>query len=1294
MTKNKLLIAILFLCTLQTWGVEIFSRKLNTDNGLPDNNIRFMAQDHKGFIWMGTPSGLYRYDGYFYTTYRRAEEGNARLLNNNHITGIYNIAGDRLLISEQGNQFSVFDMLQNRFVDVADEYKQELYDETRKTPFDQKLTAPYRTVIENGGNVISDNLGNPVVLDNTGMIWWIDRKTRETIPMRVYDHKLFSIISSKKYKVVTSEKHQLIWVSTNGCGITVYDRKNNTEQHIRQNSGLISTDYIIDMCLDQDENVWVADEFHGVAILSTRQSLTDLRLLDPDSRWLRSNQAVLMHQKKDSTLIIANTLGQIFRADRELNISREPAYSDVDIHALCYDQENRPWIGSRLKGIRTGDGQWLTHTPEDPTSISDNNIYYMLCDRDGRIWAATEKGHLEMLEGAGGKEQGASEGWKVRHFFQPDFSARIIFQDRSGIIWVGANDGLYCFRPEELLKDGTAYRQVLTSHELNNNPVSCIYEDAGRQLLVGTQGSGLFICNNREVEGGGWKFKHYTTEAGLISNDIHAITEDQYGTTWIATNKGITCYDTKRRDVHYLYDETDLLRNYYLENSVCRLPDGRLAFGTNAGIVVYRPEEGGGLKVEGGGRLSITDVLINGVSVGQMEEDCPLDGSPDNAAELRLPHNQNSLTIRFSSFNYKVASTRYTYYLEGYDQGWSEPTNLSFASYKNLEPGRYVLHVKAYDNNTSSTEEKTLKIVIDSPWWSTWWAYLAYLLVAVAIGLTVYRQLSTIYRLRQRISIEKQLTEYKLQFFTNISHEFRTPLTIIRGAMERIKGQTIPAEMRQPVSSMDKSVSRMLRLINQLLEFRKMQNDKLRLALEETDVVKLLKDIFMDFRDMAAGKHINYTFLPQERSRLVFVDRAHLDKIVYNILSNAFKYTPSHGDIRMRVGFSDDKMQIRIEDTGVGIPKEKQPELFERFMQSAFSSNSIGIGLNLTKALVEVHHGEIRYEPNLPKGSVFVVELPTDKRIYREEDFLKPEHLLLRGKEEGDRSQERGDGYQELAPQPMNDRRVLVVEDDADVISYLRNILQKYFVVETAMDGVEALEILEGQGASDTSLAPCPLPFAPDLIISDVMMPVMDGLEFVSRIRDDERTKDIPVILLTALTSDEKRIKGIDRGADAYITKPFDPQLLITTAVKLIQKHDMLKEHYMQKTADSKTALPEIITEERDKHLLDVLNLWLADHISNPLLSVDDVAEAMGYRRTIFFKKMKALTGQTPSDYIKMLRMNRAAELLKDETITVSEVCYQVGISDPHYFAKVFKQQFGISPKKYQQGISTTTTLP
>lgn len=1243
MNKYVALLAILCVCTLPMWGVDILSRQMNTASGLPDNNVRSLVQDSRGFVWMGTPGGLYRYDGYFFTTYKHSSENNGHTLSNNHITGIYDAGNNQLMISQRGNQFSVYDVIQDRFVEMPENEKRKLYENCRKKNIDSGVRKTYSHVINNGGGVINDNLGNTVVIDNTGLIWYIDRETGETIRMRVFDEKLFPLVSSKKYKVLTSRKKGLIWVSTNGCGITVYDRKARKEQHIHEDTGLIATDYIVDMCLDQDENVWVAEEFHGVAYLSTIQDKPDVRLLAPQTNNFRKNQVYIMNTMPDSTILIANTQGDVYRADKWLNIEAEPAYKELDVHAACTDNKGTLWIGTRQNGLVTGMGKWYRHDREDTGSVSSDNIFNLYCDDGGRIWVACENTYLDLAMPMG------DGTYRFRHFFDKDFSARVMCGGNDGYLWVGTENGLYGFRPEELLRDTTAYLHPLSGADLNYSSVSCICQDSHGKLWVGTAGSGIYCSDDN-----GRTFKK-NPYPNLMSYDVQSIIEDHKGIMWFATKNGLTSFNPTTGQTQQHFDETNLLRNYYADDCASILPDGRIAFGTNAGILIYDPEKAMAADKESN-RLSVTGILVNGV---QRE----ING------KLVLAYDDNSVTIRFSTFNYRdMAGVRYSYMLEGYDKEWSNATPYSFATYKKLPPGHYVFRFKAYQPGCA-TSEKTMDIIIEWPWWQSPWAYIGYLMLASAIGYVVYRQLRTVYRLKQRIAVEKQLTEYKLRFFTNISHEFRTPLTIIRGAMERIKSQPIiPAEMRQPVSNMDRSVARMLRLVNQLLEFRKMQNNKLKLSLEEVDIVKLLRDIFHNFRDIADNKHIAYTFLTQERSRLMYVDTAHLDKIVYNLLSNAFKYTPSHGEIKLSVTFIPDKVRISVEDSGVGIPHDKQHELFERFMQSSFSNNSVGIGLNLTKSLVDVHHGKIWYKPNIPEGSVFSVELPADSSAYSHEDFLVSGHQQLK-----ENQYVQYPAYGELSAEPLNDRNVLLVEDDSDVLDYLRQLMQHYFSVHTAMDGVEALSMTAS--------------VKPDLIVCDIMMPLMDGLEFVSHIRENEVTKDIPVILLTALDSDEKRVKGVENGADAYITKPFQAELLVKTAIGLISQRDMLKGRYAQTVVGStKTELPEIIVDERDKTLLNAINQWLSSNISDSELSVDSLAEAMGYRRTVFYKKIKALTGMTPADYIKTQRLNLAAELLKDATLTVAEVCYKVGISDPHYFTKLFKQRFGISPKRYRQG--------
>ena len=1241
---KKWLIILLTLCTLPIGAVEFYSRKLNTSNGLPDDNIRSLAQDDKGFIWMGSPTGLYRYDGYFYTTYKYADTGNTRLLNNNHINRCYRLADGLMLFSEKGNMFSVFDTNSNMFVEMPISDMEKMYQQVRRHETPLHVREQFGHILDNGGNCIGDNLGNSIVLDRTGQIWFIDKKTGETIQMRVFDEQLFNVISSLKYTVQTSERTGLIWVSTNGCGITVYDRNTREEHHIRQSSGLISTDYIQDICLDTNDNLWVADEFHGVVFLNAVSKQSTARLLEPLTNGLRSNQVHVMHRVNDSLLWVANTQGSVFQVDARLNVRK--VMEKMDVHCMTTDRSGNVWIGTRTQGLYMPDGTWLSAGSDAASSLSAKNVSALHYDADGRLWVGCEDARLDVIIFSG-------QHPVVRHFLPANTSPKVIITDSKGYMWVGAKTGLYRFMPGQLLADSTRYVQTLATADIKYSDVTCIYEDPQGHLWVGTSGDGLYRTDDH-----GATFTHVTMTDGLISNEIQSLYATHDGTLWVATTKGITRYRIRDGYCQYLYDERNLLRNYFAEGCVTTTADGRMAFGTNQGIVLYgiqnRNEQARHIEP------TITDVLVNGESFG------PARG------EMVLAYDQNSLTFHFSTFSFS-SSTRYSYLLDDYDEQWSEPSPYSFANYKNLPPGTYTLHIKAYDNNLLGTSSQTLTIVIRHPWWLTWWAFLIYFVFAIALGYAIYRQLRTVYNLRRRISIERELIEYKLLFFTNISHEFRTPLTIIRGAMERIRGVAqVPSEMRQPLSSMGKSVDRMLRLINQLLEFRKMQNGKLRLALEDTDVVAFVKDIVFDFNDMADAKHINYTFLPNVKSYQMPIDRQHVDKIVYNLLSNAIKYTPAKGTVIVRLRVEEPKLTISVEDNGVGIPPEKQAQLFQRFMQSSFSNDSIGIGLHLTKALVDTHHGTISYATANGGGSVFTVQLPTNRNDYAASDFIQ--QSALNDAQKGIVKQKPLD-YHELATEPMNGRHVLIVEDDVDVAEYLKQLLGHYFEVIVATDGKAALEIVRREGET-----------LPDLIVSDIMMPIMNGYELTRQLRSNVQTANIPIILLTALNSENTHLKGIERGADAYITKPFDPKLLISTCRQLIERYDRMRSTMADLSAKRIIAPPEIIVDERDKQLLDVMNTWLYDHISNPMLSVDELAESMGYGRSVFYKKVKSLTGQTPADYIRTLRMDRAAEMLRDETITVAEVCYKVGISDPHYFTKVFKQQFGISPKKYQQG--------
>lgn len=409
-------------------------------------------------------------------------------------------------------------------------------------------------------------------------------------------------------------------------------------------------------------------------------------------------------------------------------------------------------------------------------------------------------------------------------------------------------------------------------------------------------------------------------------------------------------------------------------------------------------------------------------------------------------------------------------------------------------------------------------------------------------------------------------------------------------------------------------------------------------------------------------------FTTNAKTIVTLIDRSYLDKIAYNLISNAFKYTPSHHDITVRVKQDETKLSFIVEDTGIGVSKEKQKELFERFNPSSFSRDSIGIGLHLTNELVRVHHGTISYEENPEGGSIFIVTLPMDRGVYNEEelrhtdnDIAKEEDQILHNIEE----------YREMPPIPINKRNILIVEDDSDVRDYLQHELQHYFVVDSANDGQEALEKIEKM--------------KPELIVTDAVMPVMDGFELISRIRNNSEWSDIPVVLLTALSSESDNIKGFKVGADAYIQKPFSPNMLIVRISKLLEQRDKLRVTYAKEVVGSVVMLG-VLTTDYDSRIKDQMEKWLLGHLSDTQVTAESFAQGLNFGRTAFFKKVKQLTGMTPNEYIKKMRMEKAAELLLTTNLTAAEIAYKVGFEDQFYFSKSFKKYYGVSPTQYRKG--------
>ena len=1284
--------------------MNVRSRFLSSENGLKANYIRSIVQDPRGYIWMGSTTGLIRYDGYTAEMMVPEKSPYRQLMLDERVL-VVDVFQDRFIwMMVRGQKYCCYDTQAERFVDYTgngtyeesfrhyhilsngelwlsdqkNDCKVIRYDgekfSSEKRPLNElpkeaipTLPESHKSLLTTGRDLIKDNRGNLVVVSLQGELWHINKETSQVIHLSdIYSDELLRLNGSPRYSVVT-DKDGIIWISTYGNGLFAHNPQTGETTHFLNNGFNISpiqTNYLLKLYEDKAGNIWACQENMGVAVISKQQANAESVFFTTSERLDHTNSIHLLVHAGES-IYIGNRYNGLKIADGRLSYIRDTYQLSDDVVAICTDQQGNYWSGTRESGIfinRTN----IRHQQDNPNSLTSGKISDIICDPKGRIWISVFDGGLDLAQPDG------HGGYSFRHFFTGDDAIehpRKMLIDHSGYLWLCSDKGVYSFLPDQLIMNSKAYQHYdIHTQPEESNEAHCIAECSENHIVIGTAGNGVITFDNSKPDQA--KFlRRYTTDDGLPNNNVQQLVEDREGNVWIGTDNGLARYHIKTKKIMSLMPANTLQGNMFIENAVCLLSDGRVAFGSRHGITIIDPKSVTTSKPLF--QLHLTDININGASIYDSEY-AHLASLLNDGKGISLQHYENSLTFHFSDFDFdEGTTTKYTYRLVGYDKDWSPMSAYNFATYKNLPVGKYTMEVKA-QNAFGEWNEVMIQmpITILPPWWRTWWAYLIYFILFTLFILNVFRQIKRINALRNRIKVEQQLTEFKMQFFTNISHEFRTPLTIIRGAAERMRAyDKIPAEMKQPAFSIQKSTERLMRMINQLLEFSKMHENKLHLSVEETEVVGFLRDIYSTFKDMAETKHISYLFTTNVKTITALIDRSYLDKIAYNLISNAFKYTPSHHDVTVRVKQDETQFRLIVEDTGVGIPKDKQKELFERFNQSAFSRNSIGIGLHLTNELVRVHHGTINYEENPKGGSIFTVSLPLDRSIYSEQELLKADSAIAIEEEEN--KSKLGDEYREMIPEPINKRKILIVEDDSDIRDYLLQELQRYFILDSANDGQEALEKIDFE--------------KPELIITDAVMPIMNGFELIRRIRSNHEWNDIPIIMLTALTNEEDNLKGIKAGADAYIKKPFSPQMLVTRISKLLEQRDKLKVSYAKEVVGN-VAIPEVLIGEADRRLREQMEAWMVSHISDTQVTAESFAQGLGYGRTNFFKKVKQLIGMSPNDYIKKIRMEKAAELLLSTNMTAAEIAYKVGFEDQYYFSKSFKKYYGLPPSQYRKG--------
>lgn len=868
------------------------------------------------------------------------------------------------------------------------------------------------------GRVLTDNKGRKWIYNKTGVLRLV--RQDKLVPLSLFPQQATNYIDHERFHIV-EDNHGLIWISTYGKGLFVFNQDLTQSQHFvadKLGESPIASNYLLGIIADRHDGVWVSSEYGGVSHIQVMDKGVERIYPNGEGNMDFSNVVRMVKKMNDGTVMVGTRAGSLYHYSADMSQVLGKSHFDSNVYGIVQMPNGETWIGTRGKGIYGAKG----------LDFKDRNVFCMASDAKHRMWIGTFGKGLSLV-------YPRKDGYGVKTFFADSVGlneVRCMVIDKHGVLWCGTSGGLIRIPVDEFVKDASRYKTYVRDYEIRD-----VIVDRQGRLWLSASGDGLV-----QVEPGDGetepKFHVFNTSNGLVNNLVQSVVDTPDGNLWISTQQGVTAWNARKKSFENYMFSRNPMGNVYNENSAVCLDDGRVVLGGNYGLTIIQPS-----------RLSHVSGLTDVVFTSYPYSD-----------EITLTYEQRSPNIHFSTLDYSdVRNVKYTYRLEGFDQAWSQPSSTPWAAYQKLPAGKYLLHVKACTSDGTWGKESTLVIRIKPPFYLTSWAIMIYVLLVLGVIILVVKFVHDKNVLRNRIRLEQELTRYKLVFFTNIAHEFRTPLTLMQGSLEKekriMKANRWQTELEKTIRVMDKSVQRMLRLIDQLLEFRKMQAGKLKLSLQETDAVMFVKGICRMFDDAAESKEIAYSFESSEPAHAMFLDQQMIDKVVFNLLSNAFKYTPAKGTISVSLSFTD-VMTIRVADTGVGIPQEKREQLFSRFMQSSYTGESFGIGLHLTHELVRTHHGEITYQENEGGGSVFVVTIPLQKDCYEASDFLVKDSPILKAdleKQRDGQEEKTTDAVPSAPSAPLNRRTILLIEDDNDVREFLLSELESCFDLKVASDG-------------------------------------------------------------------------------------------------------------------------------------------------------------------------------------------------------------------------------------------------
>ena len=1278
------------------YAFTVYQHNEDDPNSIANDISRIVKTDSQGRVWIGTRDGLSRYDeekdifqNFFY-------EKNGKHL---QVNGIEEISPEQLLISTPEGLI-MFDIKESKFID------------------DSFSTAMHKTI---ASTLYRQDDQIYIGTSTDGLYTYsITQKTFE---------KVIPILGTKQIQAILQQSPTRIWVATEGAGLFLINPKTKEIKnylHSPSNPKSISSNYIRSLAMDSQNRLWIGtfndlniyhegtDSFASYSsnpVENGSLSQRSVRSIFMDSQggmWLGTYFGGLNYYHP-----IRNRFKNI------RNIPYKNSLSDNVVSCIVEDKDKNLWIGTNDGGLNLYNPitqRFTSYTLQEDESargIGSNNIKAVYVDeKKSLVYIGTHAGGLSILH----RNSGQVENFNQRNSQLVNENVYAILPDGEGNLWLGTLSALVRFNPEqrsfttiEKEKDGTPVvsKQITTlfrdSHKrlwiggeeglsvfkqegldiqkASILPVSnvtklftnCIYEASNGVIWVGTR-EGFYCFNEKDKQ-----IKRYNTTNGLPNNVVYGILEDSFGRLWLSTNRGISCFNPETEKFRNFTESDGLQSNQFNTASYCRTSVGQMYFGGINGITTFRPE----LLLDNPYTppVVITKLQLFNKVVRPDDETGILTKNISETKSITLKSWQTAFSIEFVVSNYISGQhNTFAYKLEGYDKEWYYLTDSRTVSYSNLPQGTYQFLVKAANSDGKWNPIPTaLEIIVLPIWYKTWWALLIFFATFAGFITFVFRFFWMRKSMEAQLEIERrdkehqeEINQMKMRFFINISHELRTPLTLILTPLQEIINKISDRWTRNQLEYIQRNANRLLHLVNQLMDYRRAELGVFELKAKKGNAHQLIQDNFLFYDKLARHKKITYTLHSELEDKEVLFDANYLELIVNNLLSNAFKYTESGQSITVTLKEENGWLLLQVSDTGIGIPINKQGKIFERFYQIESEHVGSGIGLSLVQRLIELHHGRIELDSEENKGSTFSVYLPQDLSVYKpselasndeqnEEEqvystnskamyFIDTEKVENESVESGDKK--RG--------------TILIVEDNNEIRRYLSNGLADLFNTLEAGNGEEALEKLKDNEV--------------DVIVTDVMMPVMDGIKLCKNVKQNIRTCHIPVIILSAKTDIKDQMEGLQMGADDYIPKPFS----LATLTTKIQNMMRTRRRMLDKYAKSLEVEPEKITfNAMDEALLKRAMAIVEKNMDNIEFSTDEFAREMNMSRSNLHLKLKAITGESTIDFIRKIRFNEAAKLLKDGRYTVAEVSTMVGFNTPSYFATSFKKYFGCLPTEY-----------